>query len=526
MASTALMQVINDPLLYMALLTIKDKTGSLVPLVPNRAQRHFYANMTGRDIVLKARQMGFSTFIQGWMYYQVTTNIGRTAVTISHDRDSTERLRDKFKTFPNGLPDELKPIVGKDDKTTTRFTKLLSSSYIGTAGNRAFGRGDTAHHVHCSELAFWPAPRMTLTGLMQAIPSQHVMPSSSIMIESTANGNDNMFYKMCMDAYKGDGAFKLHFYPWWWDSSYSVPLNNIEHVRFDPSPEEKELMTCFSLTREQINWRRRKMDEMQSLADTQGADPHELFLQEYPEDVLTCFISSGRSRFDKKALRYRLENQCMMPIAEKRLDEQIWGGYEANNSPAWRIYKEPVAGRRYVMGADPSGGDGTDSSAGVVRDWENNEQVATLHGRFEPYYFARYVADMARLYNHAVLGVERNNHGHAVLGYLLHGTPDYGSYNNLYAEWPATGGMPKLGWHTNSATRPVMLADLATEYANPEVYTIRDAAIVDQALGFVVKRNNRAEGERHDDLIFADAIAGQMRQVPSGASIGYGKPDD
>lgn len=498
MNSPSVESVLQDELLFLRLLTIKDKRGRLVPLIANRAQRHFYANRSGRDLILKARQLGFSTFIQGLFYKRVTTEFGKTAVTISHDRSSTEKLRDKFKLFYNKIPDGAKPIMGKDDKITSAFPQLESSSYIGTAGNHSFGRGNTLHLIHGSEFAFWPEPKILLTGLLEAVPDLHIMPDSWIILESTPNGAEGEFYEMCMAALEGRGEWKLHFYEWWWDDEYRMPLDRNEVLTYDP--QELVLVEKHGLTPEQIKWRRFKIERL-------GDE----FLQEYPEDPITCFLLSGRGRFDREQLRLRLDTQCADPI-----EERLYVGDFAR----WRIFEPPRPDTRYVMGCDPSEGIGENNAAAVVRDFRTNTQVATLHGQFELTEFAKYVRELAVHYNGALVAVERNNHGHTVINYLQSGTDTFPGYNALYVHRDG-----KVGWHTNSTTRPVMIDDLAEEYKRPELYAIRDKTIIHQALRFVVK-NKRAEAGKgaYDDLVMADAIAGQMRQIPSGPSYAFGPP--
>jgi len=73
-------------------LKILDKDKALVPLRWNRAQRHFHYNRTGRDIVLKARQIGFSTYIQGEMFRRAVTST-RATITMAHDDETTQLLR-------------------------------------------------------------------------------------------------------------------------------------------------------------------------------------------------------------------------------------------------------------------------------------------------------------------------------------------------------------------------------------------------------------------------------------------------
>jgi hypothetical protein len=297
----------------------------------------------------------------------------------------------------------------------------------------------------------------------------------------------------------------LHFYPWWWEPAYAIPLQRGEHLKL--TDEEKALVEKHKLSLAQINWRRFKQETFKK-------NPTK-FYQEYPEDPRTCFLASGRSRFNVQALQARMNTQVMDPV------EILMDG-------ALCIYHPPVPEGQYVIGADPSEGIDADSGAAVVRrvDGRHNEQVATLHmSNFELVEFSANLYRTAEIFNHALVGVERNNHGHTVIGHGEYGVYADGKeivplYTNLYVH-----DDEKFGWHTNARTRPLMIDHLAEEYADPAAYHICDARIIHQGMRFVVVRG-RAQGIKHDDLVMSDAIAGQLKQQPLNSSwFAIGSPD-
>ena len=92
-------EVARDPRLFAAtFLKILDKDKALRPLKWNRAQVHYHANQTGRDLILKARQLGFSTYVQGEMFRRTVTGT-RATVTISHKDETTQLLRQMSDRF-------------------------------------------------------------------------------------------------------------------------------------------------------------------------------------------------------------------------------------------------------------------------------------------------------------------------------------------------------------------------------------------------------------------------------------------
>jgi hypothetical protein len=287
-------------------LKVLDKNQQLVPFVPNRIQRHYAAHRTGRDLILKPRQIGMSTFLVGDMFTDAITCTVMGA-TLAHDKETTQKLRYMAGRFYDNLPEHLRPRRTRDNATTTGYANTGSMITIATAGNTSGGRGGTYSRLHGSEVAYWTDADELMAGIMQGVPDHGV-----IELESTANGAQGWFYEECNKALKGKGRFTLHFYPWWWQDEYRIPLEDGE--RLDYTEDEVALVIAHGLTPEQIKWRRSKIEE---LGDT--------FQQEYPENVSTCFLTSGSSVFSTFTI--------YTPVEQAALDDHY-----------------------YVMGVDWSGG--------------------------------------------------------------------------------------------------------------------------------------------------------------------------
>ena len=255
-------------------LYILDKDRLLVPFVWNRAQRHFHEHRTRRDLILKARQLGFSTYIQGEMFRRLTTRTS-TTITMAHDAETTQKLRRMADRF--WINSEPQPLRKYANATLATYPEYDSTSVIATAGSTEAGRGDTYTDFHGSEVAFWPDAEKIIAGAMQG-------GSPDVILESTPNGAQGFFYERCMEALDGDSIWKLHFYPWWWDDAYRIPLEPGEAIEY--TGDEAALAEKHNLTPEQIKWRRLKQKELRHL-----------FIQEYPEDPITCFLTSGKSYF-------------------------------------------------------------------------------------------------------------------------------------------------------------------------------------------------------------------------------------
>lgn len=271
-------QVFNSPDMFSELfLRILDKNKCLVPFRWNKAQSHFHQHRTGRDLILKARQLGFSTYIQGEMFRRLVTST-RTTMTMAHDDETTQKLRrmaDRF--WENCKFNGIQPARKYGNATLATYPEFDSESVISTAGSKEAGRGGTYTDFHGSEVAFWKDAEKIVSGAMQG-------GNPDVVLESTPNGAQGYFYDCCMEALRGDGVWALHFYPWWWDDAYRISLAPDEKLEY--TDEEKRLVEKHKLQPDQIKWRRQKQKELKGL-----------FIQEYPEDPISCFITSGNSYF-------------------------------------------------------------------------------------------------------------------------------------------------------------------------------------------------------------------------------------
>jgi hypothetical protein len=267
------------PPITLADLRIFDKQQHLVPLQLNRAQRHLLDHLTGRDLVLKARQLGISTAVQAWLFMTALNQTARIG-TLAHDKDTTQKLRDMAQTFYDELSEDKQPRRIANTATRTQYADTKSIVYFGTAGNPRGGRGGTYSHVHGSEVAFWKDARRVLAGLLQGVPQE-----GSIILESTPNGAQGWFYEQVMRALEGNSVWAVHFFPWWWDEGYRVTSDELR-VTSQLSDDERQLVEKYGLDAAQIAWRRQKQLEL-----------GELFAQEYPEDPYSAFLKGGDRYF-------------------------------------------------------------------------------------------------------------------------------------------------------------------------------------------------------------------------------------
>ncbi len=161
-------------LLVRSLLRIRDKQGRLLKLVPNRAQRQFAARATGRDLVLKARQLGVTTWIAARFFVATITRPGTLTVQVAHDQSSAEGIFRIVHRFLENLPPRLRQgalVTSRENIRQIIFPRLDSEYRVETAADPDAGRGLTIRNLHCSEVARWPRDAATLASLRAAVPA-------------------------------------------------------------------------------------------------------------------------------------------------------------------------------------------------------------------------------------------------------------------------------------------------------------------------------------------------------------------
>ena len=209
------------------LYTITDKTGRQVPFRPNEAQLALLDDLHSANIILKARQLGFTTLCC-LIYLDACVFIPNTrAGVIAHKLDDAKVIfRDKVKYAYDQLDEGLRnacPAV-QDSADTLTFGNN-SSIRVSTSM-----RSGTLQYLHVSEFgkicAQYPEKaREIVTGALNTVEAGQFM-----VIESTAEGQDGAFYRMCQEAraLAASGKplspldCKFHFFPWWRNRPYAL----------------------------------------------------------------------------------------------------------------------------------------------------------------------------------------------------------------------------------------------------------------------------------------------------------------
>ncbi|MGA7243961.1 MAG: terminase [Terracidiphilus sp.] len=448
------------------LLYVRTRTGLTRSLCANGVQQAFEARRGRRNIILKARQMGLTTWAAARFFLKTITRPGTLTLQVAHTQESAEEIFRIVHRFLDCLPDRLRTGCLKTSRANVRqivFPKLDSQYRVVSAGERNAGRGMTVQNLHCSELARWPGdPAETLAGLRAALALD-----GEEILESTPDGIGGCFYAEWQSA--PETGMVRHFFPWWMERRYRAKAVDENSL----TEEEQALIEKHRLSLAQIGFRRKTQANFRGLAG-----------QEYAEDAESCFRASGDSVFELSAVEQRLA------AAPAPIDSRHNGEFE--------IWLPPVRGKQYLVAVDPAGGGSEgDYSAVEVLEMETGLQCAEFAGHIGGLELARLVTSLAIEYNQAWLVVERNNHGSGVLALI----ESVCRYPRIYRQ------SGQMGWLTNSVSRPAVIGRL-------------NAGLIEKADRFMSRRllaecrsfvrqpdgSTGARAGTHDDRVMAMAI--------------------
>ncbi len=483
---------------------IKDLFNKIVPLIPNavqlhhqrQKQRYIKAGKKPHFLLLKYRRGGFTTWEQALSYRAAVTVPNVNCATVADTQKNTNTIF-RMVLLMLRLDDEL--LYPPSESKSHIGIKTLNTFFdVGTAGAKAFSRGDNIYRFHGSEVSRWPGTIEVLEDL--AAGFTEAARYGEVVLETTADGARGWFYEKFKEAMAGESSWIPLFYPWFIDTNNFIePITETTNEFFDTiSDEEKKSMEKFSLTTGQMLWRREKQFERKKL-----------FQQEYPETWEQAFIVRGLTFFDLEMID-SLSQKVQNPI--KKTDTLT-------------VWEHPKSENEYTAGADCSEGTVTgDLSVCGILNKKTGKQAAVLRGRWRPEVFARKCVELCKKYNGAIFACEVNNHGHSVMNTVVNTL----LYKHLYFrlqnlgkdKWGKKIQEKKPGWLTNASTRPILLDEL-NESLEEEFMQVNDTTFLAECKTFVDDGGKyQADKGQHDDTIIAWGVAWQARkQVKRNFSI-------
>lgn len=489
-----------------------------------------------RKRILKARQMGFSTIVQGLMFTWAFLHPRMRGLVVSHEQRSSEHLlginRFYWDTF-----------FAKDAYTSksAAVNKLAwketgSQLTITTAASLGSARSQTIQFLHASECGFWKDPETLLTGLNQSIPRS---PMSMVFHESTANGVGNWWHRACNSARENDDEFDFLFFGWWEHPEYRASLiglaGELDKVFVYQDDEERTVAKYLKShgmdateIKDRLLWRR-------IVIATECLGDIEKFHQEYPTTPEEAFISSGKNVFPINHLRAAYD-----PKSGTTGDLVTQNGritFIPNERGPLRVFNRPNPDRswgNYIIGADPSFSVGGDYSCAQVLNRNSWEQCAVYREKCDAVTFGERLDQLGRWYNDAVIAPESTKAGGATIGVLK-----ARNYPNVWIHQKVGNIRSQMdnsyGWVTNWQTKDEAIGNLQKAIYDASLpqnrdmglgLCIHDAHTYTEMKEYVVLEGKgtygNSDGTEHDDTVMALAIAQTVMLYEMGNLLGGG----
>lgn len=491
------------PLFCKNFIKIVNNDGELVPFILNDQQQYFIDNAGKYNLILKPRQLGFTTASLAYCLWMAVTNPNTNYLIVSYKGDSAKDLFAKLKKMNQNLPRNKYNVFPSTVRDNRDELVLSNGSTIRstTTGNKDLGRGMNLMYCLLSEAAFYD----DLNGILLSLePSLQKTERSKIVLESTAN-SFNGFQQLYDRATKGLSKYKAFFFPFYssaYEKQFAYDIK--EAVKWYKSTNKGQRLSAKDLGKEQkqlyesgcslnmLMWREYIL---------QDKDKNQ-FYQEYPASDIQAFINTGRSVFDQTKIADAI-NYVLAPLPKEEilkhdnfpdiLKQYIGKGLE--------IFNFPKPKQRMFAGVDVASGSGNDYSTISVFGAEGQQCASFYRNDIPVYKFAEIVREIGLFFNYSFIVVERNGFGTSVLERLREGEQPY---LNLFKMRYFDKGKSRLqlGWNSNSVTKNKAVTD-AKEMFECQLVQINCKETLKQMQTFIEKGNKTENKSRsdHDDLV-------------------------
>ncbi len=466
--------IANKRMFIETLFIVENKQRQRIPFIYNDIQADADATETGMDIWVKPSSVGFSTERIAKRLADTVICSGTNTVLVAFEDFITERLLSKVNFFYNHLETLRIPgfpeihhnstyektfrfyegrIRDKEWKVVREGTLVGESSiYIASARSKTAGRAEVIHHLLLDEHAFYveQASENIIAPALARIPPEGTCDSFS-----TPNGEENEFYRWYTDSKNGLGLFTPHFYPWFIHKEYVIHLGDPRIEKYIPETnkpdfhleaDEEKLMFANDLTFSHIRWRRWMKKVMEMLR--RKGETRTLFEQEFPEDDVSCFLSTGNMYYPVEWVE-NIAKTCY--DAPHKMDGlNVWYRPEKR--------EEGTPARQYYVIIDPGQAKITQSAICVLtfdRDELGND-IPRWCARDAGWYEAEETWDKAvkisDYYHRAIICWEANSHGLAITVLGKNRRP-------IYFRKDIINDIPTMvpGWLTTPSTKPYMI---------------------------------------------------------------------
>jgi hypothetical protein len=517
--------------------TLKDKTGRelrypelrCTPVQRKMFEAYRRCRIERRPclmLVLKPRKDGASTGAQAITYHHLRIFGGRVGAQMGDKIGTSTNLFEMFRAFYDGdrfdwRQGPANPRTNLDDEIALPNGSTYTKE---TAGSTNAGRSKTPQVANATEVAFFPKGDGGRDPALGFLNSASLEGEESLAVwDTTPNGASGVFYDYWQD--KTNSWIKI-FVAWFENEEHSTPFaGEAERAAFEKNltEDDKEERERFGVNLEQLNWRR------WCIKNKCQGDVNK-FRQEYPSDDVSCWLASGRPRFDLRRVELMIKRAATVKPRTGELIEQDSGGvtFTPDDAGTVRVYEEPRYGCRYLGVADSMTGEDQVASGptadpdyhafGIIRagfidgangEWVPARLVCYHRSQVEIEVATNIMAAMARWYGECLTVPEVNNCGLYLTKRLNElGIPVY--------KRPVGREMQgidfALGWKTDPQTKKAIVDHLAGVILKwkPEApsFNCEDLNVLAEMRTFVTfeRGQPRAMPGHHDDGVMMLAI--------------------
>lgn len=278
-------------------------TPGMMPLIFQPGQlklHHFVTDMKAkrgvvRCVLVKPRQVGWSTYIQGRFHWLATKTPAFKVFIISHNDKSTSKFLRRVRLLCKLAPDSITPGRNVENSKELEFDNL-STYGIATAGSPDAMRSDACHGLHASEVPFW---KNLVDNLGAVIPALSDGRGSEGYLESTSKGKGTPWHQFVQACLAGETGYDVFFDAWFNHPKYrATPPEG-----WQPDAANLEAMQLYNLSLDQTYWRSIKAKVLRS---------EWLFKQEFPGTIEESFQSSEGTLINPDSL-YRARKSSKLP---------------------------------------------------------------------------------------------------------------------------------------------------------------------------------------------------------------------
>lgn len=495
----------NDPVYFIKnYVKIRTTTKGLIPFKLFDYQEDLIRNyMKHRfNVILKARQLGISEVSAAFAAWLMIFRRQRTVVVIATKESVAKNLLKKISTAIKSVP---KWLVSKSDRRS--WVRLSSDNKTsveldnGSVAKALASKEDAGHSEAVSFFIVDEASRIPKLNELWKGVYHTVQTGGRLAMISTPNGVGGLFHQVWDDAVNGDNEFHPTKLMWWVHPEHIRDEEG--HIDLQDDPYRTGYKTS--------SWFRK---------ETKAAN---LSPRQIAEQLECNFNSSGDTVISPDDLEWIASN-TLEPTAK-------------NYDSRWFVWHDPARDERYHISCDVARGDGRDFCAAIAWKSADMSQVSEYYGKIPPEEYARLLCKMGQYYNNALLIIENNSLGLAVLEHVrLLG------YSNVYfsrkgdmrageavnMQWGSLNTELVPGFTTSTQRRQLMI-DKLEEYIRNKTIHIRSKRLLDELRTFVWtsdKRSIAAKAEathgRHDDLVIAASIGVWIKDTfisPSGVGL-------